>query len=311
LYSAAVSLIRYPQARVVFINYSAESFARVKGTIESEIGGSQEGGIFIISDIGLGADDNLIEALRECFILARSNNWSVYWFDHHPWPRNAVDGIAPLIELVLDKTGAKCTTELIHEKFLFGDPVAALLASIANTMDYFKKDQYLTPVSELIRYYRNFPDHQDRLFDLAKKSSRGTLWDVDMQREYKVYSRIHEAAKKQAFKTIRINDINSVKVAFVQSSPFIQNSLFSEEVFNKTGVDLVMLYSSDGRVSIRRNNDKISCSDIASALPCGGGHAFAAGGTFRSDPNDVESILSELQEAVLMTIHKTDAVSNR
>ena len=72
-----------------------------------------------------------------------------------------------------------------------------------------------------------------------------------------------------------------------------------------------MLYSSDGRVSIRRSNNKISCSDIMSNLPCGGGHAFAAGGTFRSDPNDVESILSELEEAVLMTLQKTDAASNR
>jgi len=177
-------------------------------------------------------------------------------------------------------------------------------------MDYFKKDQYLTPVSELIRYYHNFTDSHDRLFDLAKKSSQGTLWDVDMQRDYKVYSKMRDSAKEQAFKTSRIKDVQDMKVAFVQSSPFIQNSLFSEEVFNKTGVDLVMFYSSDGRVSIRRNNNKVSCSDIASNLPCGGGHAFAAGGTFRSDPNDVESILSELEQAVLMTLRKMDSGSN-
>jgi len=282
----------------------------MKSTIESTVRNSQEGGVFIISDVGLGADSSLICAFRECFLLAKKNSWSIFWFDHHPWPINAVEGIAPLIELVLDKTGTKCATELIHETFLFGDPVAAILASIANTMDYFKKDQYLTPVSELIRYYHNFTDSHDRLFDLAKKSSQGTLWDVDMQRDYKVYSKMRDSAKEQAFKTSRIKDVQDMKVAFVQSSPFIQNSLFSEEVFNKTGVDLVMFYSSDGRVSIRRNNNKVSCSDIASTLSCGGGHAFAAGGTFRSDPNDVESILSELEQAVLMTVRKMDSGSN-
>lgn len=282
----------------------------MKSTIESTVRGSQEGGVFIISDVGLGADANLICAFRECFLLAKKNNWSIFWFDHHPWPINAIEGVAPLIELVLDKTGTKCATELIHETFLFRDPVATILASIANTMDYFKKDQYLTPVSELIRFYHNFPDSNDRLFDLAKKSSQGILWDVDMQTEYKVYSKMRDAAKEQAFNTTRIKDIQHIKVAFVQSSPYIQNSLFSEEVFNKTGVDLVMFYSLDGRVSIRRNNNKVSCSDIASTLPFGGGHAFAAGGTFRSDPRDVESIISELEQAVLMTLRKRDGGSN-
>jgi nanoRNase/pAp phosphatase (c-di-AMP/oligoRNAs hydrolase) len=104
---------------------------------------------------------------------------------------------------------------------------------------------------------------------------------------------------------MQIREIRGIKTAFIQSSPFIQNSLFSEEVFKKTGVDLAIFYGTDGRVSIRRNNNKISCNDIAANLPEGGGHVFAAGGTYRSVPNDIESIISELEQAVLTTLERT------
>jgi nanoRNase/pAp phosphatase (c-di-AMP/oligoRNAs hydrolase) len=84
----------------------------------------------------------------------------------------------------------------------------------------------------------------------------------------------------------------------VQSSPYLQNSLFSEEVFARTNADLVMFYSAKGKVSIRRNNDAISCRDVAANLPEGGGHAYAAGATFKSDPADAAAVISELETAV-------------
>jgi len=69
-------------------------------------------------------------------------------------------------------------------------------------------------------------------------------------------------------------------------------------VFTKTNADLVMLYSTKGKVSIRRNNDAISCRDVAANLPEGGGHAYAAGATFKSDPSDTSAVISELEAAV-------------
>jgi nanoRNase/pAp phosphatase (c-di-AMP/oligoRNAs hydrolase) len=126
-----------------------------------------------------------------------------------------------------------------------------------------------------------------------------------MQADYSEYVLLRDEAKERVLSTMRIRDMHKIKVAFVQTSPFIQNSLFSEEVFKKTGVDLAMFYSSDGRVSIRRNNNKLSCNDIAANLPEGGGHVFAAGAAFRSNPDDIDSIISELEGAVLKTLEKT------
>jgi uncharacterized protein len=310
LFSAAIGLIRYPQARLVFLNYGAESFIRMRGFIESATRFSQETGMILITDLGLNSDQIMIDTCKETFTIAKKKNWNVVWIDHHPWPENAIEGIEPYVELMLDNDGSKCAAELICEKLLAGHPLAEKLASLAHTMDFFTNDQYLTPTSELIRYYHNFPDRYTRLTELAEKSSHGVLWDIQMQIDYNEYVILRDDAKERVLSTMQIRDIRGIKTAFIPSSPFIQNSLFSEEVFKKTGVDLAIFYGTDGRVSIRRNNSKISCNDIAANLPEGGGHVFAAGATYRSVPNDIESIILELEQAVLTTLERADTAAN-
>jgi len=125
----------------------------------------------------------------------------------------------------------------------------------------------------------------------------------------------------EAFQTIQFKQIDSrFKAAFIQSSPYIQNSLFAHEVFEKTDSDVVILYSSDNRESIRRNNNLISCRRIAQNLPEGGGHEFAAGARFKSNPLDRNEIIGarfksnpldrneiigELEEAILKSLGDT------
>lgn len=303
IFSAAIGLIRYPQARVVFLNYGEESFIKMRTFVESVTQSSQERGIIVISDLGINSNPT-INICRETLSIAKKNNWNTVWIDHHPWPENTIQVVESYVDLVLDTTGSKCAAELMYDKFLLGHPLAEKLASIAHTMDYFTNDQYLTPISELIRYYLNFPDRYHRLINLAKKSSHGILWDIEMQTDYNEYVLLRDDAKERALSTMQIREICNIKVAFVQSSSIIQNSLFSAEVFKKTGVDLIMLYSTDGRVSIRRNNNKISCNDIAANLPEGGGHVFAAGATFLSNPLHTESVILELENAVLTSLER-------
>jgi nanoRNase/pAp phosphatase (c-di-AMP/oligoRNAs hydrolase) len=124
------------------------------------------------------------------------------------------------------------------------------------------------------------------------------LWDVDMQNDYNDYARLRDEAKAQVFASLQIRDAGRFKVAYAQSSPYLQSSLFSEEVFAKTNTDVIMLYSTKSKVSIRRNNDAISCRSIAANLSEGGGHDYAAGATFKSDPSDTAAVISELQAAV-------------
>ena len=300
LYSATIGLMRYPQAMTVFLGYGIENFNKLGTFIHSATqyssSSKEVGGKIIIADLGL--NDELIETCRKIFADAASNAWKIMWVDHHPWSDQAIEAVRPFVEIVLDASGRKCAAELMYETLLPGNIVAEKLASMAHTMDFFTNNQYLTPISELIRYYQTFPDFYYRLSDLASKSSKGILWDIEMQNDYNDYVRLREEAKEQVFASMQIREAGRFKVAYIQSSPYLQNSLFSQEVFSKTNTDLVMLYSTKGKVSIRRNNDAISCRSIAANLPEGGGHDYAAGATFKSDPSDTEAVISELQVAV-------------
>ena len=300
LYSAAIGLMRYPQAMTVFLGYGIDNFNKLGNFIHSATryssSSKEVGGKIIIADLGL--NDELIETCRKIFSDASSNAWKIMWVDHHPWSDQAIEAVKPFVEIVLDASGRKCAAELMYETMLPGNKVAEKLASMAHTMDFFTNNQYLTPISELIRYYQTFPDFYYRLSDLASKSSKGILWDVEMQNDYNDYVHLREEAKEQVFASIQIREAGRFKIAYIQSSPYLQNSLFSQEVFSKTNTDLVMLYSTKGKVSIRRNNDAISCRSIAANLPEGGGHDYAAGATFKSDPSDTAAVISELQVAV-------------
>jgi uncharacterized protein len=297
LYSAAIGLMRYPQAMTVFLGYGAENFSKLGNFIQSAARHSpSESGQIVIADLGL--NDELIETCRKIFSDAVLKGWKIMWVDHHPWSQQAIEAVKPLVEIVLDASGRKCAADLMYETLLPGNILAAKLASMAHTMDFFTKDQYLTPISELIRYYQTFPDFYYRLSNLAEKSAKGILWDVEMQSDYNSYVHLRDEAKAQVFASLQIRQAGRFKVAYVHSSPYLQNSLFSEEVFANTNADLVMFYSTKGKVSIRRNNDSISCRSIAANLSEGGGHDYAAGATFKSDPSDTAAVFLELEAAV-------------
>lgn len=302
LYSASIALIRYPQAMTIFLGYGAENFQKMGNFIYSATHYSTERGLIVIADLGL--NDELIELCREILSDAVRNGWKIMWVDHHPWSEQAIRSFAELGELVHDASGAKCAADLMYEKLLPGNELAASLSRMAHTMDFFTKDQYLTPISELIRYYQSFPDFYDRLSGLARKSARGILWDTEMQEDYQKYARLRDRARDEAFSTTKVRTVDGAKVAYVQSSPYLQSSLFSEEVLEKTGADIVMFFSNKGKVSIRRGRTDISCREIGANLPEGGGHDYAAGARFSSNPEDVEAIISELEAAVSKAIAK-------
>jgi len=298
LYSAAIGLMRYPQAMTVFLGYGIENFNKLGNFIQSATRYSdlKVDGKIIIADLGL--NNEIIETCRKIFSDAVSNGWKITWVDHHPWSDEAIEAVKPFVEIVLDASGRKCAADLMYETLLPGNIQAAKLASMAHTMDFFTNDQYLTPISELIRYYQTSPNFYYRLSDLAFKSSRGILWDVEMQNDYNDYVLLRDKAKEQVFASIQIREAGKFKVAYVQSSPYLQSSLFSQEVFSRTNTDLVMFYSTKGKVSIRRSNNAISCRRVAANLPEGGGHDYAAGATFKSDPSDTTAVILELQAAV-------------
>ena len=299
--SASIGMIRYPQAKIVFMDYTRESFMKMIKVIDFS-NNSSENNLYIISDLGL--NDNLINSLRDIFDRVRTRENKIIWVDHHPWSANAINELKEIIELVLNSSGNRCAAELMYERFLQGNENAEKLASIAHTMDFFTKDQYLTPISELIKYYLSFNDSDTRLGELSTKISKGILWDLDMDKDYKKYMPLYEKEKEYALTELIRKDVMDLDVVFVKSSPYLQTSLFAQEIFDITRADLAIFYDKSGKISIRRSNEKIACNEIAENLIDGGGHKFAAGGNIKSGLSNTEDLISEVEKSIIKTLVK-------
>lgn len=305
LFSASIALMRFPQGKIIFTSYGKENFAKLSEILYNEVIATQGQGQVIISDLGL--NDNMIDLFKQVFSFLKSNSWSIIWVDHHPWSGEAIKIATEegAVQVVLDKTEKHCATELMYERFLKGNSIAEELSKIAHTTDFFTKDQEIPPISELVIFYKTFADFYSRITKLAIKVSKGILWDTEMQRDYSRYSKLRDSAKTVTLNKIKDIDIgNGIKASIVPTSPYLQLSLFSQEVFEKTGSDVAFFLNNDGKISIRRNNENIDCGAIAKQLLDGGGHKFAAGGKLKSDHNNMDEIKIELKEALSNAIKK-------
>ena len=296
--------MRYPQAKTFFTSYGKENFLRISEILYKEVITTHEIGQVIISDLGL--NDDLIDLFKEIFIFLKSNLWSITWIDHHPWSEKAIKSATEdgSVKLILDKTGNQCASDVMYNTYLRGNSVAEWLSKIAHTTDFFTKDINIPPLPELIVYYKTFTDFYHRIAELAKKISKGILWDTEMQKDYHQYSRLRDHVKETIFDKIKIIEMeNRIKICMVPTSPYLQVSLFSEEVFGRTGADVAFYYNNEGKISIRRNNDRIQCDIIAKQLLEGGGHKFAAGGKLKSNPDETDNVINEIKEAVRNAIN--------
>jgi oligoribonuclease NrnB/cAMP/cGMP phosphodiesterase (DHH superfamily) len=211
--------------------------------------------------------------------------------------------IRKLVKLFHDASGKKCATELMYEKFMYKNKNAEQLKSIAHSSDFMiNVKNHDSRLSELIHFYKSSANSKQNLESLVQKASKGILWDSDMQKDYTKFIKICDFQKKESLKTLTIKKILSLNVAFAVTYPYVQTSLFSHELFSNTKIDLAMLFNRRGKVSIRRNTDRISCNKIASYLVEGGGHDFASGGKLQSKPRDIKACIKEMEDAIIRTL---------
>jgi oligoribonuclease NrnB/cAMP/cGMP phosphodiesterase (DHH superfamily) len=301
LFSASVALMKFPQSSISFYDYGVKSFKKMFEYIKCE-SKKTTGGLAIISDLGIN-DKTIFSLFEETIQYLKKRHWSVIWVDHHPWDRKLLKSARKYAKLFLNSTGKKCATEIMYEKFMYKNKIAKQLKLIAHSSDFMTNlKNHDSRLSELIHYYRISENSRQYLESLVEKASRGILWDSDMQSEYTKFIKISDFQKKESLKTLTILKILSFNVAFVFTYPYVQTSLFSHELFTNRKIDLAMLFNRTGKVSIRRNTDKISCRKIASLLVEGGGHEYASGGKLKSNPKDVKRCIVELKDAIVRAL---------
>jgi oligoribonuclease NrnB/cAMP/cGMP phosphodiesterase (DHH superfamily) len=301
VYSASVALMKFPRANLSFYNYGLDNFKKMFDFIKNESKKSTTG-LVIISDLGVN-DEKVSSLCVDSIQHLKKRKWSVIWVDHHPWQKKSMMSIRKLCKLFHNSSGKKCATEIMYEKLVYKNKIAKQLKLMAHSSDFMTNiKSHDSRVSELIHFYRNSVNSRQKLEFLVHKASKGILWDSDMQKDYLKFLKVADFQKRESLKTLTIKKILSFDVAFVFTYPYVQASLFSHELFSNLKVDLVMLINRLGKVSIRRNSDRLSCSKIAAYLVEGGGHEFASGGMLKSNPKDFIACMKEMEEAVVKSL---------
>ena len=107
LVSAAIALVRYPQAKTVFLGNKKESFETLAYfvytfSVSSSSLSPREKGLIIICDLALIEDESLINLCKGAFSEAKKAGFDIVWLDHHPWSEATKLAIDPFVETILD-----------------------------------------------------------------------------------------------------------------------------------------------------------------------------------------------------------------
>ena len=285
LFCGAILKNAFPDTLVYLTNYGHRNILNIANTIETNIIKSKKQGTVIISDLSV---NNKEEAyiIKAAGIKARERSWNLIWIDHHPWRPEVKDVIQSFATVLLSKESEqKCASELVCDVLNIKRTACIRMAKFAHIVDFrLPEINNLPPLPEMVRYYLSFPDYYKKLQSIISKASKGIFWDNELQEEYESkYLPLKDLALKEALGSILVTIIHNYKVGVIESPKILSKGVLSEMVYKLyDDLDILFLFSPDGKISIRRKSGSdIRCDLIAQKLN-GGGHSYAAAGIIKS-----------------------------
>ncbi|HKO65347.1 MAG TPA: DHHA1 domain-containing protein [Candidatus Nitrosocosmicus sp.] len=303
LFCEAILKNAFPDTLVYLTNYGHRNILNIANTIETNIIKSKKQGTVIISDLSV---NNKEEAyiIKAAGIKARERSWNLIWIDHHPWRPEVKDMIQSFATvLLLKESEQKCASELVCDVLNIKRTACIRMAKFAHIVDFrLPEINNLPPLPEMVRYYLSFPDYYKKLQSIISKASKGIFWDNELQEEYESkYLPLKDLALKEALGSILVTIIHNYKVGVIESPKILSKGVLSEMVYKLyDDLDILFLFSPDGKISIRRKSGSdIRCDLIAQKLN-GGGHSYAAAGIIKSstDMEDGETRKIGIQDVL-------------
>jgi uncharacterized protein len=292
LFCGAILKNAFPDTLVYLTNYGHRNILNIANTIETNIIKSKKQGTVIISDLSV---NNKEEAyiIKAVGIKARERSWNLIWIDHHPWRPEVKDVIQSFATVLLSKESEqKCASELVCDVLNIKRTACIRMAKFAHIVDFrLPEINNLPPLPEMVRYYLSFPDYYKKLQSIISKASKGIFWDNELEEEYESkYLPLKDLALKEALGSILVTIIHNYKVGVIESPKILSKGVLSEMVYKLyDDLDILFLFSPDGKISIRRKSGSdIRCDLIAQKLN-GGGHSYAAAGIIKSSTDMEDS----------------------
>lgn len=289
LFCAAILKNAFRNTLVFLTNHGHQNAKKVAEVLEKNVAKSKKPGTIVFSDLSINSTEDVNE-IEESSVKAKEYGWDLIWLDHHYWNEEIKSRVRSFANLILSpEHEQRCAAELVYQQFAKDRTACRRMAEFAHIVDFrLPGIQKLSPLPEIISYYRSIPDKYSKLQQLVENVSRGVFWDEDLQDEYdSKYLPLREAAFSSAFESLTSHKIRNYIIAIAESPKVLAKSILAEKIFTeKPEAVIVVLFSRDGKISIRRKpNTNIRCDLIASKLE-GGGHSYAAGAIIRRKNNE-------------------------
>jgi oligoribonuclease NrnB/cAMP/cGMP phosphodiesterase (DHH superfamily) len=290
LFCGAILKNAFRNTLVFLTNRGYKNMKKAADLLERNVAQSKRPGTVVISDLSLNSKAEA-EAIGRSCLNAKQFGWEIVWLDHHYWSEEMIKRVQSFAKLILStEQEQKCAAELVYHEFAKGRTGCRRAAEFARIIDFrLPGVQNLSPLPEIIAYYRILPDTYTRLQRLIENVSKGVFWNEDLQEEYESkYLPLREEALSSAFKSLSFHNIGNYVIAVAESPKLLAKSILAEKIFiERPDALIAALFSSDGKISIRRRPgvSTIRCDMIASKLD-GGGHSYAAGAIIRKRNND-------------------------
>jgi oligoribonuclease NrnB/cAMP/cGMP phosphodiesterase (DHH superfamily) len=290
LFCGAILKNAFRNTLVFLTNRGYKNMKKAADLLERNVAQSKRPGTVVISDLSLNSKAEA-EAIGRSCLNAKQYGWEIVWLDHHCWNEEMIKRVQSFAKLILStEHEQKCAAELVYHEFAKGRTGCRRAAEFARINDFrLPGVQNLSPLPEIIAYYRILPDTYTRLQRLIENVSKGVFWNEDLQEEYESkYLPLREEALSSAFKSLSFHNIGNYVIAVAESPKLLAKSILAEKIFiERPDALIAALFSPDGKISIRRRPgvSTIKCDMIASKLD-GGGHSYAAGAIIRKRNND-------------------------
>ena len=307
--SAALISMKYgvDPKNIFFSDYSPSSLGSIKESIRK---GAKKGTSLFITD--LGVNEKTVPIFKEILQTIKSRQGRVFWFDHHPWAKNAIKELTPLCDIsIIGENELFCATEITRKELGLNDKFSRYFCRIVHFSDFairpkLKKEYDLVGAYALsIALYRMRGGDKNivGLRHIVKVLSKKRLLDERIKADAGTYRKINDRNTTKMLKEIYLGD--DIAMGFAGD---IQKTYACMKLMEKTGKDIgIYVNTHEGRGHMRSVRSELT--ELANRFG-GGGHPHASGFTpslrrynkFRTKA-DKQRLLSDI-EAELKDIQK-------
>lgn len=275
--SAALIRMKYgvPLKRLFFTDYSKESLDYVDSKLKPLY---RSGITLFITD--LGTNESLVKKYKSIIDAVRKGAGRVIWFDHHPWPAQAIRELTPLCDVAIIGENEKyCATEIVYRELGFRNRFAKEFVKLVHHSDF-----NITPRSgknyETVGTYAlsitsyGILKSRDRmtakLRHLAGVISSGKFYDGRVRQDALRFKRLNDRRIKRMVASMLL-----YPRAAIGFSSYVQSTAGCVLLMKSSGKEIgIYINASNMRGHIRCENRDISA--LARELG-GGGHPHASG----------------------------------